>query len=423
VKRILIATVGSHGDVLPFIALARKFASHGHEPILYTNPFFRPYAEDAAIQFVPIHTIDQYVAVLEQLPDGAPISAFRRIGAEYAASCPEYYLAMKKDVIAGQTVAIGNALLFAHRLLRETDQVPCATIHLAPSVFRSDGQPTRLTPLSDWVDPRTPRWLMRAGWWCIDKLFYDPIFTRRLNRYRAKLGLPRVQRIFQSWIHEADCVVGLFPDWFGQPQADWPANVVLTGFPFYDNGEQQPLPPRLLAFLDAGPPPVVFSAGTATATARRFFETSVEAARQAGARAILLTPFSQQIPAALPENVIHVDYAPFSALLPKVGAFVHHGGIGSTSQALRAGVPQLIRPVAFDQFDNSARVVKLGVARELLVKQYTARATAQVLTEILGNHALRERCRQIAGHFANGIDPMEKTYDAICNRLFQAAAG
>jgi len=418
VKHILIATAGSHGDVLPFIALARKFASHGHEPVFYTNPFFRADVEGAGIRFVPVGTIEQYVTLFGQLADGNPVGVFRRIAAEYAARCPDYYRAMRQDVAAGQTIAIGNSLLFAHRLLRETDQVPCATLHLAPCVFRSDDRPPRLTPLSDWFGPCTPRWLTRAGWWWFDKTFYDPIFTRPLNRYRAELGLPGVERIFQSWMHEADCVAGLFPDWFGQPQTDWPAHAVLTGFPFYDHGDRQPLPPRLLEFLDAGPPPVAFSAGTATATARGFFDISVAAARQAGARAILLTHFAQQIPASLPQNVIHVDYAPFSALLPKVGAFVHHGGIGSTAQALRAGVPQLIRPVAFDQFDNSARAMRLGVARELLAKQYTAHAVARALTEILDNHALHERCRQVAERFADGIDPMEETYDAIRARLF-----
>lgn len=321
---------------------------------------------------------------------------------------------MKEDIVPSQTIAIGNSMLFAHCLLREIDQVPCATVHLAPSVFRSDDRPPRLMPASDWFGPHMPRFLTKVVWWLLDKTFYDPVVTRPLNRYRAELGLPGVKRIFRSWIHEANCVVGLFPDWLGQPQTDWPANLVLTGFPFYDNGAQHPLSPQLLEFLAAGLPPVAFSAGTATATVRSFFDTSVKASQQAGVRAILLTHFEQQIPTSLPQNVIHVDYAPFSALLPRLCAFVHHGGIGSTSQALRAGVPQLVRPVAYDQFDNSARVVKLGIARELLVKQYTARAIAKTLTEILGDRALRERCQQIARRFEDGIDPMEKTYNAIC---------
>jgi UDP:flavonoid glycosyltransferase YjiC (YdhE family) len=85
-KRILIATAGSHGDVLPFIALARKFAHHGHEPVFYTNPFFRDHVEDAGIRFVPVRTVDQYATLFEQLADGDVVGTFRRI-ADHACSC------------------------------------------------------------------------------------------------------------------------------------------------------------------------------------------------------------------------------------------------------------------------------------------------------------------------------------------------
>jgi len=99
---------------------------------------------------------------------------------------------------------------------------------------------------------------------------------------------------------------------------------------------------------------------------------------------------------------VHVTYAPFGVLLPKLSAFVHHGGIGSTSQALRAGVPQLIRPVAYDQFDNSARAVELGVARELLPKQYSARSVADVLSYLTSDVHVHERCKEITTRFVPG---------------------
>jgi rhamnosyltransferase subunit B len=174
----------------------------------------------------------------------------------------------------------------------------------------------------------------------------------------------------------------------------------------------------LQAFLDAGPAPVAFSAGTATAAAHAFFHVSVQAAQQAGVRAILLTPFEQQVPAVLPDNVIHVDYARFNALLPQLAAFVHHGGIGSTSEALRAGVPQLIRPTAYDQFDNSALTLKLGVARELLGNQYTARTVAQMLKEMLVDSSLRKSSHRLADSFKQNEDPLEIAYNAICQRCF-----
>ncbi len=412
--RVLISTAGSHGDVLPFIALGREFAARGHEVILYANPFFLDYATDAAIGFVPISTTEQYSLLFGEPSDSDPNRAFKRIAKEYARICPLYYQAMKADVIPGDTIAIGNSLLFPHRLLGETEGVPCATVHLAPSVFRSNVSPARLVP--KWITSATPSLLKRMAWWMLDRTFYDPNFTKPLNTYRVELGLPSVDRIFSSWIHEADCVVGLFPDWFGKPQSDWPPNVALVDFPLYDHGDHSPLPPQLDEFIKAGQAPIAFSAGTATATAHEFFKTSIEASQKAGLRAILLTHFGQQVPASLPKNVMHIDYAPFGALLPKLAAFVHHGGIGSTSQALRAGIPQLIRPVAYDQFDNSARAVRLGVAHEVLLKQYTPQAVAKVLSTLTTDDTLHQRCQHIASRFTNH-NPIGTACDVILNRL------
>lgn len=412
--RVLISAAGSHGDVLPFIALGRELAARGHEVIFYANPFFRPYATDALIPFVPISTEDAYRTLFRETADSDPNKAFKRVAKELAEICPAYYRAMKADVLPGDTITIGSSLLFAPRLLRETDGVPCATVHLAPSVFQSNLSPAQLAP--NWIDARSPMFVKRFAWWMLDTLFYDPNFTAPLNRFRATLGLPRIERIFHSWIHEADCVVGLFPDWFAEPQDDWPKHVVLTGFPLYDHGEQVPLSPSLDAFIKAGSPPIGFSAGTATATAHQFFKASIEACQEAGIRGILLSPFPEQIPAWLPKDIIHVNYAPFSTLLPKLAAFVHHGGIGSTSQALQAGVPQLIRPVAYDQFDNASRVMRLGVAKEVLPKKYNGRVVADVLKTLIADESLRLRCQEVALRLAN-CNATTVACDSILARL------
>ncbi|MDL2355801.1 MAG: hypothetical protein QFF03_11130 [Pseudomonadota bacterium] len=392
--RILIAATGSHGDVLPFIALGRECRARGHDVIVYANPFFRPHAVAAHLRFVGVGSVAAYHALFGAAAGNDPTKDFKRVAKELADLCGPYYAAMKADVLAGQTITITSSLQFAPRLLRETDGVPCATVHLAPSVFQSNLSPARLVP--HWICADTPMLGKRLAWWMLDKLFYDPHFTAPLNTLRARLGLAPLTRIFGGWIHQADCLIGMFPDWFGVPQADWPAQTVLAGFPLYDRADQAPLAPAIRAFLDAGSPPVAFSAGTATATAHDFFKTSIEACAMAGRRAILLSHFPQQIPTQLPAHVLHVDYAPFSLLLPKLAVFVHHGGIGATSQALRAGVPQLIRPVAYDQFDNSQRAVGLGVAHELLPAKYTARAVAGALATLDTDNALRQRCGQVA---------------------------
>jgi UDP:flavonoid glycosyltransferase YjiC (YdhE family) len=113
-------------------------------------------------------------------------------------------------------------------------------------------------------------------------------------------------------------------------------------------------------------------------------------------RAIVVTADPRQLPSTLPDGIIHADYVPFGALLPRAAAFIHHGGIGSVSQGLRAGVPQLIQPMAFDQFDNASRVVHLGAGREILARRFRAPRVASELQSLLADTAVAAACRRVA---------------------------
>lgn len=411
--RILLAAAGSHGDVLPFVALGREFAARGHEPILYANPFFRRLADEAGIHFVAVSSEDDYWRLFRETSTTNAKQAFRRVTDELGALCPAYCDAMRADVLPGDTIAVGASMLFAARLLGEACGVPCATVHLAPTVIYSDLAPPRLAPR--WLTPTSPAWLKRLAWWALDTFYYRAL-DDAFNAVRARWALPPVKHLMRDWLHRADCTVCLFPDWFAPPAADWPPGLVQCGFPLYDHDTAQTLPPALEAFLSAGPPPVAFSAGTATASAHGFFRTSVAACKRAGVRGILLTHVPDLVPPDLPPEILHVPYAPFSRLLPRLAAFVHHGGIGTTSQALRAGVPQLIRPVAYDQFDNSARAQALGVAHELLPAQYTTRRVAQRLRAMTTDAGLQARCRETAARF-DGRDAVATACDTILSRL------
>ncbi len=106
---------------------------------------------------------------------------------------------------------------------------------------------------------------------------------------------------------------------------------------------------------------LVFTPGSANLFGRSFFDAAVGACQQLGRRGILLTRFAEQLPPSLPSGVVHFDFVPLSLLLPRCAAFVNHGGIGSVSQAMAAGIPQLMMPLAHDQIDNAARIARLGV--------------------------------------------------------------
>jgi UDP:flavonoid glycosyltransferase YjiC (YdhE family) len=110
--------------------------------------------------------------------------------------------------------------------------------------------------------------------------------------------------------------------------------------------------------------------------------------------------------------VRHVPYAPFSQLLPRCAAIVHHCGIGTSAQAMRAGIPQLLTPFAHDQHDNAARLIRLGVARKIEPRAYRAGAIAAVMEELLGSQSVRHRCNLVAARFHGG-DRLRRTCELM----------
>jgi UDP:flavonoid glycosyltransferase YjiC (YdhE family) len=367
--RILINAAGSHGDVLPFVALTREFQQRGHDARLYATAIFEPFAREAGVPFKAFGSLEDYESLLRDPDITHPIRQLRVVARGMDDFGHAAFQAMDADILAKDTIIVGSTLAFVTRSLAEIHKIPAVTVHLAPSIIRTIHRLPRHSTLSPWQG--APRSLKRLQWLLVDRLLIDPTIGAALNRHRIPLGLPLVRRVFRSWINQANVVVGMFPEWFAQRQPDWPSNLRLTGFPLYDHAQQSlPLSPDVESFLTSGEPPVVFTAGTANARAHEFFAASAEACRQSGRRGILLVRHVEQVPAPLPPGVAWFEYVPFSALLPRSVALVHHGGIGTMSQALRAGVPQLITPVGLDQYDNSDRAMRLGVALELTPKNY-----------------------------------------------------
>jgi UDP:flavonoid glycosyltransferase YjiC (YdhE family) len=179
--------------------------------------------------------------------------------------------------------------------------------------------------------------------------------------------------------------LALFSPLFASQQPDWPPQTRITGFAFYDGHRELAMPEQLEEFLEAGEPPIVFTLGTSAVwVARDFFRESIAAVKLLRRRAVLLIGDGRNRPdLPLASDVIAVDYAPYQSVLPRACAMVHHGGIGTTSQGLRAGIPTLIVPFAFDQPDNAAHAERLGTSRTLSRKRYLAGRVAKELDVLL----------------------------------------
>jgi rhamnosyltransferase subunit B len=192
------------------------------------------------------------------------------------------------------------------------------------------------------------------------------------------------------------CNIGLFPDWFAAVPG-----IAQTGFAMLGDDVIPPLSRELEAFLGAGPRPVIFTPGSFMRDAAAFFQQSLAACEQLGLRAVFLTPYREQVPTELPGYACHVQYAPLQRLAPRCAAIVHHGGIGTLAQGLKAGIPQLVTPLFFDQPDNAARLEALGVGESICPDACGARAITAKLRELLGSETVRQNCARVSALFGN----------------------
>ena len=409
-RQFIIVGLGSAGDVHPNVGLAMALRRRGHEVLLVAPSVFRSLAERTGLEFAPVLTDDEWRAAASDPDLWHPFRSFSVVARRLIlpAMRPVYRI-IQQRMEPGRTVVAASGIAFGARIAHERLGVPLATVHLQPIMLRSVIRPACFG-FPDMIG-RLPRPLKRLYLRAVDRFLIDPLLAGETNAFRAELGLPPVSRLFNHWMHSPQLIIGLFPEWYAPQQPDWPPHVALTGFPLWDEGEIGSPSPGLEEFLAAGEPPIVFTAGSAMTQGERFFQVSAEVCRTTGRRGIFLTRFPEQLPATLPDGVRHFDYVPFSAVLQRAAILVHHGGIGTTAQAIAAGVPQLVVPSAHDQPDNALRIRRLGVGEFLLPGSYTTANVVKLLArlaaprtgtncqrlarEMAGNSSLEATCRLI----------------------------
>ncbi|MEX2306460.1 MAG: glycosyltransferase [Pirellulales bacterium] len=398
---VVLMTLGSAGDIHPFVRIGSELRERGHDVTLVTSDVFRPIAETAGFRFLSIASQQEHAEVSANSGLWKPrrgMAVFVR--AVILAFMRRQYAILKECADAGRCdVVIATAPCVGARIAQENLRLNLITAHLAPFYFRSVYRNRKLpgVAIPDWAPRGLKHALFRLG-----DFLGDVAFGGEINDFRAELGLRPVHRIFWDWWNSPQLVLGLFPAWFAPPQPDWPRQTHLAGFPFYDDARDKSLTPELEEFLNSGEPPIVFTPGTEMAHGVEFFETSLAVVQQLKRRAIFLSRFVQQLPPNLPAEVRGFSYVPFSQLLPRCAAIVQHGGIGTTSYALAAGIPQLVMPMGFDQPDNAFRVEQLGTGLTVLPRTYSVQRVTSLLETLLQSPRIRDRCRMVAGRLADG---------------------
>jgi len=404
-RKIVLANVGTLGDLHPLVAIALQLEQRGYATVIATNPDHRDTVIRAGLEFHPVGpTRDE---ILEDLAID-PVEFGRRIGkdAMYVLEAAVFpYLKVTYDdllpVLAGASLVLAGSLMYSARFAAQTLAIPHVTIALQPMVFLSAHDPPSISQ-APWM-ARPLRCLGPA----VTRAVYGPgkfLASRRarpLDDFRRELHLPETDAnpLFDGQFSTLGTLAAYSPV-LGQIQPDYPTNTVVTGFPFYDGGT--PVDPtqttELHHFLAAGPPPLVFTLGSfAVDFPGEFYRVCLEATRELRQRAVLLVGArrNEAIHKEHSQDVLVCDYWPYSSLFPHALITIHHGGIGTTGQALRAGKPQLIVPFLGDQFDNAERVSRLGVGRWIGHKRYSRTRVVRELQDLLDHQAFGSRAAAV----------------------------
>jgi rhamnosyltransferase subunit B len=395
--RIVLSNIGTLGDINPLIAIALELKRRGHVPVMAVPAVFESRIAPLGLEFHAVRPdIDPTNSILVEMvydvkkgtEHGLRDFLFPVLRQTYddltdAATKPE-----RADLL------LLGELNYAGPLVAEVTGIPWASYVLAPLSFFSAFDPPVLPPYprvarADKVVPGFGRVVKRLARF-VSRKWPQPIYD-----LRAELGLAKGKNPLFDAKHSPYLVLALFSRVLGTEQKDWPEHALITGFCYYDSDAgNAALPAELEKFLAAGPPPVVFTLGSAAVLAAgRFYEFSAKAAIKLGIRAVLLIGSDprNRPSQTLPETICVAEYAPYSGLFSRSAMVVHQGGVGTTAQCLRAGKPMMIMPYSHDQPDNARRMRRLKVAKVIQRGNYTPLRVARKLKAMLAEplYALR----------------------------------
>jgi rhamnosyltransferase subunit B len=426
VRKIVLATVGSLGDLHPFIAIGLALQRRGFRAVLAVPEDHVPKCRNAGLEAVAILPSFASIARRLGLSDDEAVRRFMHDQAyllEHLLLPSVVPSAEALDgVIADSAALIGSLFVFAAPIVAEKHGMPLVSVVLQPMTLFSAYDPPRAPDFrllrgapAGWMGLRWNRAIYRVMRAVLRRRYAAPI-----DAARAAHGLPpSPNALMMDFARPSALTVCAYSAVFGPLQPDAPSNCVVTGFPVFDScdGNIEPLDPALEAFLAAGPPPIVFTLGSfAVYAPGGFYGAAVSAARALGMRAVMLVGDRAAIHTT-PD--IHVTaYAPHSALFPRAAAIVHHGGVGTTGQALRAGKPQLVVPHMGDQSDNGRRIVRMGVGRMIAAKRFDSARAARAIEAVLADTRMHAEAARIGALIAaeNGGEAAADAIDRMLVR-------
>jgi len=401
--KITLITLGSRGDVQPYIPLAKGFQNAGYEITLATHEIFRDFVESHSIPFATVAGNPQEVMQgeggIKWLESGRnPLKMIRRMREVVT----EYLYEMAADCISateGADAVFYSMLGFmAGPSLMEKFNIPGMGVYLQPL------NPTHEQPIM--MFPETPEWVPASGFfnwhgYNVVNTLTDIFFRGLINDVREQqMNLPRYRHSFRKAIHLPYPIAhGFSPTVYPKP-SDWGEHLNIGGYWFLH--EDYTPPTEFVDWLESGEAPIYFGFGSMTnRDPEQTTEIIQEAVRQTGKRCVLLSGWAGIGNSDLPDTIYKIDSVPHNWLFPQMAAIVHHGGAGTTASALRCGKPTIIVPHFADQPFWAQRVYELGVSpKPIPRKLLTVENLVAAIETAISDTAMQRRAAEIGEQIA-----------------------
>jgi len=416
---ITILTLGSRGDVQPYVALGVGLKAAGHTVSIATSTRFEPFIRRRGLDFVPIAVdirelleTDEGLALLDA--GGNPIRLIRRVARLVRVAEPPV-----EQMLRGvwQACQRADRIVFAGLMFYYGDYL--APKLRAPLYLSSHGPKTPTCAFHQLWFPAPPPWLP------IGKGMYNQLTHHVVRQLLWQFGPPLLNKAWQNVFGEPPLPYSVskqrLPTLYCYSPAvvpkpsDWDDDQHVTGYWFLDREADWRPPADLVDFLQSGPLPVYIGFGSmSNRKPEEVTDIVLQALRHSGQRGVLVTGWGGLSNADLPDDVFKLDSIAHDWLFPQTSAIIHHGGAGTTGAGLRAGVPSIIVPFFADQPFWSQRVYALGVGpRPIPLKRLSVARLAEAITVATSDTEMQRRAAALSQQI-RAEDGVKRAIELIC---------
>lgn len=397
--QITMIATGSRGDVQPYVALGQGLQKAGNSVRFVTHENFSGLVNAYGLEFWAVEGDVQAVAQSDAMVRLVNQGNFLKLMRQMAKEAEKGALHLAQTGLAAcqgtDLVLAGLGGLHTGFALSEKLGIPLVQAYYAPFT------PTREFPSV--LVPRLPAWLKgslnRVSHHLTRQVMWQGFRSADQRARREVFGLPPAPfagPLYAKNLAGMPVLYGFSPVVIPPPK-DWGTDVHVTGYWFLDVEDGWAPPTGLVEFLAAGPPPIFIGFGSMSNRDPGEMAALVsEALERSSQRAVVQAGWGGLKDIASPDRVCSVDSVPHAWLFPRMAAVVHHGGAGTTSAGLRAGVPSIIVPFFGDQPFWGQRVHDLGVGPAPLPRQkLTAERLAKAIQQAVGDPQMRLRAERL----------------------------